>query len=150
MDKPPSGLPRRGEGAMGRVRINPWRVSTPHKAGLCAETYRTWLPPRLTAWAGKSERRGAAQNLARSARGDTGFIGSRAVRRALLSRLGGDNFSQPQASAWGVSPRAWQLTQPRLARGGYTPTPAYQPRSLSPIAAYQLRPAKKIGTHGDE
>lgn len=64
---------------------------------------------------GKSERRRAAQNLACSALGDTGFIGSRAVRRALLSRLGGDNFFQPQASTWGVSPRAWQLTQPRLA-----------------------------------
>ena len=26
------------------------------KAGLCAETYRVWLPPRLTPWAGKSWR----------------------------------------------------------------------------------------------
>ena len=49
------------------------------EAGLCGGMHRAWLLPRLTPWAGKSERRKAAQNLACFARWNTGFIGVHAL-----------------------------------------------------------------------
>ena len=44
-----------------RARLRALRYAEAGKAGLCAETYRAWLPPRLTPWAGKSCRRRAAK-----------------------------------------------------------------------------------------
>ena len=53
-------------------------------------------------------------------------------------------FSSPGRKPGGCPPSHLRLTQPRPARGGYTPTPAYQPRSLAPIIAYQPRPLAPI------
>ena len=117
------------------------------EAGFRAETYRAWLPPRLTPWAGKSERRqGGSKYARRSAR----CIYSRTQSVPKLSRRAAATFSSPGRKPGGCPPSHLRLTEPRLRAGWIRGRFAYPPRLLPPIIAHpppSLPPSPKPHLH---
>ena len=93
-------------GGSPRGQPHSWLANRPYRAAsgaplrgpsgaFRAETYRAWLPPRLTPWAGKSYRRQGGLKLGTlRVRGHFRIAPHGAL---TLSRLGGVNLFQPQS-----------------------------------------------------
>ena len=107
--------------------MHPDPESTPRKAGLRAETYRAWLPPRLPPWAkfecapgglqvSRAFRRGGLQ-VSSGRMPDETFRHARQARSDRATQVANSNLA-PGGNLGGV-PVRHPTTQPRLARGGF-------------------------------